>query len=77
MNKLKRKTDNITSPPHYTYGGLEVVDIIKKKMRPEMYEGYLMGNLLAYIFRCKHKGNQLEDLEKARVYLDWWIKELK
>jgi len=70
-------TDDIHSPSHYLYGGLEVIEILRKKMTPEMFEGYLMGNLLAYIFRYKLKGNPLQDLEKARVYLNWLIEEIR
>ncbi len=79
LNRLKKdkpdKNDSIYSPSHYTYGGIEVIAILKAKMTPEMFEGYLMGNLLGYIFRYRLKDHPLTDLEKANVYLHWLIEE--
>ena len=61
-----------TSPEHYKQGGLELRDIWKAKLTPEEYKGLCKGNVLKYVIRAKHK-NGLEDLKKARVYLDWLI----
>lgn len=36
-----------------------------------------LGNVVKYIGRCKTKGAEIEDLKKARVYLDWKIEELE
>lgn len=36
-----------------------------------------LGNVVKYIGRCRTKGQELEDLEKAKVYLQWRIDELK
>lgn len=64
--------DNINAPDHYTKGGIETIDYIKAKLTPEEYEGYLKGNVLKYLSREHDKGG-LDDLKKARVYLDWLI----
>lgn len=64
--------DNINAPDHYTKGGIETIDYIKAKLTPEEYEGYLKGNVLKYLSREHEKGG-LDDLKKARVYLDWLI----
>lgn len=37
--------------------------------------GYLRGNVIKYMWRCELKGG-VKDLRKARVYLDWLIKEM-
>ena len=37
-------------------------------------EGFCMGNAIKYLMRARHKENYLEDLKKARWYLDYWIK---
>jgi hypothetical protein len=44
-------------------------------MHPQEYKGYLKGNCLKYLWRYEYK-NGLEDLKKAKVYLDWLIKEV-
>lgn len=61
--------DNVNKPAHYTAGGIESIEYMRSKMTPEQFEGFLMGNVLKYISRYPMK-NGLEDLEKARWYLD-------
>lgn len=65
-------TDNVNRPGHYTFGAIEVIDYIRDKMTPEMFQGFCMGNVLKYVSRHKHK-NGVEDLKKANVYLGWLI----
>ena len=64
--------DLINHPNHYTFGSIEVIDYIRDKMTSDEFQGYCMGNILKYISRHKHK-NGVEDLKKARVYLNWLI----
>lgn len=64
--------DNVNRPSHYTFGAIEVIDYIRDKMTPEMFQGFCMGNVLKYVSRHKHK-NGVEDLKKANVYLGWLI----
>lgn len=61
---------------HYTAGGLEVIDILKAKMSPEEYRGFLRGNALKYLFRYDHKGTPAQDLRKAQIYLAWLVEEV-
>lgn len=61
--------DMVNHPPHYTDGGIETIDYMKAKMPPEQFEGYLIGNVLKYVSRYGKK-NGVQDLEKARWYLD-------
>jgi hypothetical protein len=68
-------SDNVNHPAHYqTYiDGLETIDIIYAVLGPERFEGYCRGNALKYLARADDKGNTIEDLEKAIVYLKWEI----
>lgn len=66
--------DNINHPSHYTVGGIETVDYIKAKLTKEQFEGYCIGNVIKYISRYRHK-NGVEDLKKARWYLEKAIKK--
>lgn len=68
--------DNVNHPSHYTFGKIEVIDYIRDKMPTSQFCGYCMGNVLKYVSRHKHKGG-LEDLKKARVYLDWMIEAME
>jgi hypothetical protein len=64
-------TDNVNSPAHYKAGGIETIDFIEAK---EL--GYNLGNVIKYVSRADHKGNKLEDLQKAQWYLAREIKNL-
>lgn len=63
-----KDNDDINHPSHYTSGGMEVWDILKAKLTPEQYYGFMYGNALKYLFRHEHKGHAIKDLEKAAVY---------
>lgn len=56
--------DNINRPPHYTShpSGIECITITE-------HMSFLLGNAMKYIWRHEGK-NGLEDLRKARWYLD-------
>lgn len=64
--------DPVNKPQHYTFGRFEVIDVIE-----DWQLGFHTGNVVKYIARAKHKGNELEDLRKARWYLDRAIKRLE
>lgn len=62
--------DNVNKPQHYTYSKYECIDVIKeitKDLNGE--EAFCIGNAIKYLWRWKHK-NGIEDVKKARWYLD-------
>jgi hypothetical protein len=61
----QQKVDMVNHPPHYKSGGIETIDFIEAKKL-----GYCLGNVVKYVSRSDHKGAPLEDLKKARWYLD-------
>lgn len=67
--------DPVAQPDHYNKGAIEAIEAIKASMHPQEYKGYLKGNCLKYLWRYEYK-NGIEDLRKARVYLEWLIKEV-
>lgn len=67
--------DAVSHPSHYTSGGIECIDCIKAALG-ENFMGFLIGNVIKYTYRYKDK-NGVEDLEKARWYIDRAIKELE
>lgn len=71
----KPSNDTVNHPSHYTSGGIECIEAIKASMVKGAYKGYLKGNILKYIWRYEKKEKPVEDLKKARTYLDWLIKE--
>ncbi len=67
--------DLVLNPKHYQICGIEAINIIHEVTdRFEVgSDGYLIGNTLKYLLRCGLKGDKLEDLRKAQVYLNWAI----
>ena len=66
----EQSVDVVNSPPHYKTGGIEAIEGIEASMAPEAYAGYLKGNIMKYMWRYERKGKPIEDLKKARWYLD-------
>ena len=69
--------DMVDKPAHYNNGGIECIDYLKDNMSWEGYTGYLEGNCKKYLHRWRYKAKPLEDLKKARWYLDRLISELE
>lgn len=65
-------TDAVNHPDHYTTGGIECIDAIRASLGLKEFADYCKGNVMKYIWRYRHKGG-VEDLKKARVYLNWMI----
>ncbi len=65
--------DTVNHPKHYTAGKIEVIEYIEDQLSSEELQGYFVGNIIKYLSRHKHKGG-IEDLKKARWYLDRMIK---
>jgi hypothetical protein len=59
------KTDMVNHPPHYTVGGVETIDFIEAKGL-----NYHLGQVIKYVSRAGKKGDALQDLQKARWYLN-------
>tara|TARA_S200002703_G_scaffold37256_1_gene32465 strand:+ start:117 stop:425 length:309 start_codon:yes stop_codon:yes gene_type:complete len=77
--KLFHPQDNhtanpVTKPEHYNKGGVEAIDYIKQQLG-DGFGDYCAGNVHKYLHRFRYK-NGVEDLRKARVYLDWLIEDI-
>ena len=64
--------DMVNHPPHYTEhpSGVECIDIVE-------HMPFNVGNAVKYLWRAGHKGDRVEDLKKARWYVDREIKRLE
>ena len=73
------KDDRVNSPSHYTSGNREVIDTIEDAVKdaPSNIFGMLQSQVLKYVLRVWLKDNPLEDLKKARWYLDRLIGHLE
>ena len=62
----------VDHPSHYTFGKYEVIDVLEDWF----HDDPLLWQVGKYISRAKHKGKMLEDLQKARFYLNRRIEKL-
>jgi len=67
--------DPVDKPLHYNSGNIECIDAIVESMSNEEFCGYLKGNVLKYVWRYRYKGKPVEDLKKARWYLNKMVEE--
>ncbi len=69
-------TDNVNHPAHYTAGGIECIDALAAATEGlHGIEAVCTANAIKYLWRWKRK-NGVEDLQKARWYIDRLIKVL-
>lgn len=59
------RKDPVNHPAHYVAGGIEAIDVIE-----QFGLGFHLGNVVKYVLRSDRKGAPVEDLKKARWFLD-------
>ena len=71
---VRIKADPVNRPAHYTDGKIEVIEYIEDKKL-----GFCLGNAIKYISRAgkKDPSKEIEDLNKAKWYIERRIKELE
>ena len=69
---LNPKHEAVNHPDHYNANpsGVEAIDVIE-------HLSFNVGNAIKYLWRADHKGKQIEDLKKARWYVDREIQRLE
>lgn len=68
--------DTVNEPPHYNQAGIECIDAIAAATSGKTgIEAVCVANVIKYLWRYELK-NGVEDVKKARWYLDRLIKEM-
>ena len=79
MAQTRKQSDNVVdmvnSPPHYNQTGIECIQAISAAT-DNGFKYYLQGNVMKYLWRFDYKDKPLEDLQKAKWYLDRLIEEV-
>ena len=71
--KMKKNFDPVNSPEHYTSGKFECIDVMEDVFGEEAVKDFCICNAFKYLYRFKKK-NGVEDIKKARWYIDHYIK---
>lgn len=69
-NGPKPEEDKINHPEHYTKGGIECIEFIES-----WGMGYEQGNIIKYVTRYPYKGDAINDLRKAKWYIERLIEQ--
>lgn len=70
------KPDPVNRPAHYTSGGIECIDAMQAAFGDETVKDFCLCNAFKYLWRHRNK-NGVEDLKKARWYLNRLIEEVE
>jgi|TARA_B100000287_G_C20069997_1_gene558042 hypothetical protein len=70
--EMTDKKEKVNHPAHYNQGRIEVIDAIE-----DWDLNFCEGNVVKYVARHRFKGEPLEDLKKARWYLERLILTLE
>lgn len=70
------KPDPVNHPAHYTSGGIECIDAMQAAFGAEVVKNFCLCNAFKYLWRHRNK-NGVEDLKKARWYLNRLIREME
>jgi hypothetical protein len=70
--KKRKSASSVDHPPHYRAhpSGVECIEIAE-------HLNFCLGNVIKYVWRAGEKGSELEDLRKARWYLEREIARLE
>lgn len=68
--KVDDEIDMVNHPQHYSAHGIEPIDYIESHDL-----NFNLGNVIKYVSRAPFKGTELQDLKKAKWYLEREIKK--
>ena len=75
---IEDDADMVHHPSHYNYKSVECKDVISIMTEGlEGEEAYYMGAIVKYLYRYPKKNNSVEDLQKAKTYIDMIIEKLE
>lgn len=63
-------SEAVNHPDHYQGNGIECIDAMISAFGVEEVISFCKLNAFKYIWRCSKKGRSLEDLQKAKWYLN-------
>ena len=69
MSEFKR-VETVEHPQHYNQGNIECIDAMESAFGADEVSSFCKLNAFKYLWRAGDKINTVEDLKKARWYID-------
>ena len=78
VKSTKGKVDQVNCPSHYNKGDVECIEAIKSAtVGKKGIEAVCVANVIKYLWRYEEKGKPLQDVQKAKWYLEKLLNEIK
>lgn len=74
LPKVKQTPEMVNHPSHYNSGKIETIEAIEDW---GFGQGFNLGNAIKYISRANHKKDYIEDLKKAKWYVEREIQRIE
>lgn len=71
-NETQSTGENVKHPVHYCQGKYECIDVMLETFGKEATQNFCLLNAFKYVWRARSK-NGVEDIKKARFYLDKYL----
>lgn len=65
-----KKIEMVNHPGHYAKGDIECIDAMKSAFGISTVQSFCIVNAFKYVWRCREKDNMVQDLEKAKWYIN-------
>ena len=74
----QEEKEAVNHPSHYGGDTLyETIKVLEAWLTPEQFKGFCMGNTIKYLSRAGKKDKEIQELKKAKFYLDYEIKTME
>ena len=67
INEIK---EMVNHPDHYAGGRFECIEVMEDIFGKRSTSDFCILNAFKYLWRCKNKYDKIEDLKKAKWYID-------
>jgi hypothetical protein len=75
---VSNSIDQVNKAPHYNKGDVECIEAIKSAtVGKKGIEAVCVANVIKYLWRYEEKGKPLQDVQKAKWYLEKLLNEIK
>lgn len=69
----KTSEDFVNHPNHYATGKFECIDVMQEVFGVEAVMHFCLCNAFKYLYRCFNKFDSVEDIQKAKWYIDKYL----
>lgn len=73
LNSTVAKDDSMVDHPQHYKASVECIDVMQEIFGKDAVKNFCTCNAFKYLFRCENKENKVQDIKKAKWYLDKYL----